>query len=269
MSIPNGGGYPPGPPPNVPGPPGGGWYHQVPPPPDGPPGGPPPYGYPYGPPPPPGGGNRTGVIVGVIALVVVIIGGVVAGVLLTRGDDGEDPVAGPSTGSTAGTATPPATGSTTPSTARQNTSPPTSRPPTTTRPPTETGTGTATAASPRPGSVLGDLNADDCIDTVKATAIMTKPIPQVPCTSARSHWKVIALYSPANTATCEALPARKGYVGHLLESNSSGRIACLGFTRNTSLQDLKNLAGPAAANLTQADFDSLVQSYKDKGVSIT
>ncbi len=264
MSMPNGGGYPPGPPPHVPGPPGGGWHHQGPPPPPGGPPGPPSYGgYPQGP-PPPGGGNRTGVIIGVIALVVVVIGGVVAGVLLTRGDGDDDPVAGSSTGS-GQTAEPSRTDRPTPSTERPSPSATTTRP-STTRPPTSSA---PTSRTPRVGTVLGGLSDDDCIDTVKAATVLVDPIEPVSCSSSRSHWKVIALYTPANTATCESLPAREGYVGHLKEFNTSGRIACLGLTRNTTLQDLKDLAGPSAASLTQADFDRLVQTYKDNGVTIS
>lgn len=270
MSIPHGGGYPPGPPPGVPGPPGAGWNnpglppHGGPPPPGGPlpPGGPPggwpPHGYPQGPPPPPGGGNRTGVIIGVIAVVLAIVGVVVGVVLLTQGDDDKDKTAGPTNGVSSklsGTKVPPTDDPTTPST-RPNTTAPTTP---SSRPPNTTG---------GRGTVLSNLKANDCIDTIAATTIVVDPIYPVPCSGATSHWKIIDVFVSADAADCEALPPNKGYVGHLKEFNTGGRVACLGFTRNTTLQDLKNLAGSAVANLSQADFDQLVQSYRDKGVVI-
>lgn len=269
MSIPQGGGYPPGPPHGVPGPPGSGWnYPGSPPPPGGPvppggPGGPPggwpPHGYPQGPPPPPGRGNRTGVIIGVIALVVVVIGGVVAGVLLTQDDD-KGKTSGPTGSPTSETTTtkPPTTR---PPTSDEPSEPPTTRPATTppTRPPT--------SSAPR-GSVLANLNVDDCINSVAGNSIVVDPILPVACTSANSHWKVVAMFPSADPTACDKLPPEDGYVGQIKEFSSAGRMACLGFTRNTTLQDLKNLAGSAVANLTEADFSALVQSYKDKGVVI-
>ncbi len=227
-----------------------------------PPGGWPPHGYPQGPPPPPGGGNRTAVVIGVIVLVLVVIGGVVAGVLLTQDDDG-DKKAGPTTG---------------PPSQTDTSKPPSSRPPTTDEPTGPTGPTTRPVTTPasRPpssssaprGSVLANLNVDDCINSVSGNSIVVDPIFPVPCASANSHWKVVAMFPSADPTACDKLPPEDGYVGQIKEFNSSGRMACLGFTRNTTLQDLKGLAGSAVANLTEADFAALVQSYKDKGVVI-
>ncbi|MCF2532878.1 hypothetical protein [Yinghuangia soli] len=264
MSIPNGGGYPYGPP-GVPGPPGGsggGWNNPGPPPgggmppgPPGPPGGswPPHGGYPMGPPPP--GGGRGPMIAGIIAVVVVLAGIAVAVVLLTKGDGEKDDKTDGSTGPTAVTTAP----------TKPPSTPPTSKPPTTrpqTTPPT-----TPTAVTTR-GTVLGMLKAKDCIDSVVSTAIVRDPILPIACTGTNAHWKVVEVYPSSDQALCDALPPKQGYVGHLKEIGTSGRIACLGFTRNTTLQDLKDLAGPSVATLTQAEFDQLKQKYKDAGVVI-
>ncbi|NUU24914.1 MAG: hypothetical protein HOV68_25920, partial [Streptomycetaceae bacterium] len=218
----------------------------------------PPHSYPPGQPGPPGGGGRrTGVIAAVIGLVVVIAGVVVAVVLLTSGDDDKGDKAGPSNSSTTGTKT--RTG--------EPTDEPTDEPtPTSTR---TTGTPTTrSATTAAAGGVLGNLKANDCIDTVAATAFVRDPIMPVPCSGTTSHWKVINVFPSSEVNVCESLPAQQGYVGHLKEFGSTGRIACLGFTRNTSLQDLKNLAGDQVATMTQAEFDQLKQSYRDKGVRI-
>ncbi|UGQ09010.1 hypothetical protein LO772_18745 [Yinghuangia sp. ASG 101] len=272
MSIPYGGGYPPGPPnvpPNVPGPPGGGW--NTPPPggpvpPSGPlpPGGPPsgswpPHGYPYGPPPPPGGGRRNAIIAAVVGTVVVIAGVIVAIVLITGGDDDKGNSADPSD-SVSGTSTvsQSASASTSASASSSASVSPSASP--TTRQPT-------TSAPPAGTTVLGDLREGDCIAMPEMTFV-TRPIPPVPCGGSEAHWKIVGFFTDADESDCEALAPERGYVGHLKEFSSAGRVACLGFTRNTTLDDMKGLAGAAAANMTQADFDAMKKSYEDRGYKI-
>ncbi|MGW0659304.1 hypothetical protein [Streptodolium elevatio] len=193
-----------------------------------------------------------------IALVVLVIGGVVAGVLLTQGDDKgkkADPTLSPTSETTSKqpTSRPPTSDEPTGPTTRPVTTPPT-------RPP-------SSSSAPR-GSVLANLKVDDCINSVAGNSIVVDPILPVPCSSANSHWKVISIFPSADPTACDKLPPEDGYVGQIKEFSSAGRMACLGFTRNTTLDDLKNLAGSAVANLTEADFAALVQSYKDKGVVI-
>lgn len=273
MSIPNGGGYPPGPPnvpPNVPGPPGGGWYSPPPGsgpvPPSGPlpPGGPPnsgswpPHGYPYGPPPPSGGGRRNTIIAAVVGTVVVIVGVIVA-IVLISGDDDKGTSADPSDSvSTTVSKSSSASASTSPSTsASASTSP--SETPTTQRP--------TTSAPPAGGTVLGNLSEGDCIAMPEMTFV-TQPIAPVPCSGPDAHWKIVGLFTGGDVGPCEQLPPPRGYIGHLKEFSSTGRVACLGFTRNTTLEDLKGLAGAAAEKMTQAEFDALKQSYEDRGYKI-
>ncbi|HSA53499.1 MAG TPA: hypothetical protein VLH10_25735 [Yinghuangia sp.] len=188
-----------------------------------------------------------------IGAVVVIAGIIVAVVLITQGDDDSGKVADPTesatgTASKSSSASPSASSSTSPSTSPSNS-------PTTRRP---------TASAPDPRTVLANLNVDDCID-MPAAAFVTEPIHPVSCSGPDARWRIVDIFQGTDVNACGTLPPDRAAVGHLQEFTANGRVACLGFTRNTTLEDLKGLAGSAAANMTQQQFDDLRQGFVDRG----